>query len=88
VDPLKQFDCLRYPEWLWNLMRWNRSSYVNRLRQSEWLDLFKRTGFVLRAKETSIREDVTPLLSSLPYLQGYSYEDAVTSALTVCCEKL
>lgn len=88
VDPLKQFDCLRYPEWLWNLMRWNRSSYVNRLRQSAWLDLFERAGFVLRAKETSLREDVIPLLSALPYLQGYSYEDAVTSTLTVCCEKL
>jgi SAM-dependent methyltransferase len=81
------FDCLRYPEWLWNLMRWNRSSYVNRLRRSDWLRLFAQAGFVLRAQEATVSEDIARLLPELAYLQKYSYDDAVTSILTVCVEK-
>ena len=87
TGPHQRFDCLRYPGWLWNLMRWNRSSYVNRLRQSDWLRLFAQTGFVLRAQEATVSEDVVRLLPELTYLHKYSYDDAVTSVLTVCVEK-
>ena len=86
--PDKMVHCLRYPEWLWNLMRWYRSSYVNRLRQSEWQAIFKQTGFVLHAEERVVNEDIIRQLSLLPYLNRYSYEDAVTSVLTVCCDKI
>jgi hypothetical protein len=85
--PEKLFDCLRYPEWLWNLMRWNRSSYVNRLRRSDWLRLFAQTGFVLRAQEATVSEGTARVLPQLKYLHKYSYDDAVTSVLTVCVEK-
>lgn len=85
--PDKVFDCLRYPEWLWNLMRWNRSSYVNRLRQSDWIRLFTQTGFVLRAQEATVSEDIIRSLPQLKYLHKYRYDDAVTSVLTVCVEK-
>jgi SAM-dependent methyltransferase len=83
----KLFDCLRYPEWLWNLMRWNRSSYVNRLRRSDWLRLFTQAGFVMRAQEATVSEEVVRLLPQLKYLKKYSHDDAVTSVLTVCLEK-
>lgn len=86
-QPDKMFDCLKYSEWMWNLMRWNRSSYVNRLRQSEWLDLFAREGFMIRDKETAVCPDTVRLLPSLTYLHKYRHEDAVTSLLTVCCDK-
>lgn len=85
--PDKLFHCLRYPEWLWNLMRWNRSSYVNRLRQSEWHTVFTQAGFIFRAEEKVVSEDIVRWLPQLPYLNRYSYEDAVTSVLTVCCHK-
>jgi SAM-dependent methyltransferase len=85
--PERIFDCLRYPEWLWNLMRWNRSSYVNRLRQSDWIRLLEKTGFVFRAKEATVNEDTIRLLPHLGHLQQYDYEDAVTSVMTVCFEK-
>ncbi len=85
--PDKLFDCLQYPEWVWNLMRWNRSSYVNRLRRSDWLGLFAQAGFVLRAQEATVSEDIVRLLPQLTYLQKYSYDDAVTHVLTVCLEK-
>lgn len=88
ASPTGLFDCLRYPEWLWNLMRWNRSTYVNRLRRSDWRRLFAQAGFVLRAQEAVVSQDIVRLLPQLKYLQKYSYDDAVTSVLTVCAEKL
>jgi ubiquinone/menaquinone biosynthesis C-methylase UbiE len=85
--PDRVFDCLRYPEWLWNLMRWNRSSYVNRLRQSDWMRLFTETGFVMHAHEATVSDHTVHLFSQLRYLHKYQYDDAVTSVLTVCAEK-
>lgn len=85
--PDRVFDCLRYPEWLWNLMRWNRSSYVNRLRQSDWLRLFTEAGFAARAREATVSDHTVRLYEQLPYLHKYPYDDAVTCMLTVCMEK-
>ena len=87
AGPDKLFDCLRYPEWLWNLMRWNRSSYVNRLRRSDWLRLFSQAGFVVRVQESTASDNIARLLPTLKYLHKYSHDDAVTSILTVCLEK-
>lgn len=87
MDPALLFDCLRYPEWLWNLMKWNRSSYTNRLRKSEWLALFKEAGFVLRGEESHVSEDIVKALPSLTYLHRFSYDDAVTNVVTVSLEK-
>ena len=85
--PDRVFDCLRYPEWVWNLMRWNRSSYVNRLRQSDWIRLFAEAGFVMCAQEATVSDDTARLLSQLRYLHKYQHDDAVTCVLTVCTEK-
>ena len=68
------FDCLRYPEWVWNLMWWNRSSYVNRLRQSDWIRLFAEAGFVMCEEETTVSDDTAHLLSQLHYLRKYQHE--------------
>jgi SAM-dependent methyltransferase len=85
--PDRVFDCLRYPEWLWNLMRWNRSSYVNRLRRSDWIRLFAEAGFVMHTHEATVSDQTVRLLSQLRYLHKYQYDDAVTCVLTVCTEK-
>jgi hypothetical protein len=37
-------------------MKWNRSSYVNRLRQSDWMQLFAEAGFVVRAHEATVSD--------------------------------
>lgn len=84
---LKLFDCIRYPEWLWNLMKWNRSSYVNRLRKSEWKRLFQEAGLVLRAEESRVSHEIEKALPTLHYLHKYSHDDAVTNVLTVWLEK-
>lgn len=81
------FDCLKYPEWLWNLMRWNRSSYVNRLRKSDWIQRFKDAGFVLRSEVSTVSDAVARLYPHLPYLHRYRYDDAVTAVLVLCAEK-
>lgn len=85
--PDRVFHCLQYPEWLWNLMRWNRSSYVNRLRQSDWIHLFAEAGFVMRAHEATVSDHTVRLLPQLRYLHKYQYDDAVTSVLTVFMQK-
>lgn len=42
----KQFDCLRHSARVWRWMAWNRSSYVNRLRLSDWQSLLSQAGFL------------------------------------------
>jgi SAM-dependent methyltransferase len=87
APPLRLFECLRYPGWLWTLMKWNRSSYVNRLRKSDWKRLFEGAGFVVNAETCSISEEIAGALPTLPYLQKYSYDDAVTAVITFWLEK-
>jgi SAM-dependent methyltransferase len=86
-SPSELFHCLRYPGWLWTLMKWNRSSYVNRLRKSEWKRLFGDAGFLLQSETCSVSQAVTSALPALPYLHKYSPDDAVTAVLTVWLQK-
>jgi SAM-dependent methyltransferase len=87
TPPLRVFDCLRYPRWLWTLMKWNRSSYVNRLRKSEWKRLFEEAGFVVRAETSGVNEHIARALPTLAHLHSYSHDDAVTAVLTLWLDK-
>jgi len=87
-DPSRLFECLKYPRRLWDLMKWNRSSYVNRLRKSEWLQLLQQKGFRIRSCQAWESQEIEALLPRLPYLHAYSRDDAVTSTIAVCAEKL
>jgi len=49
--PDRVFHYLQYPEWLWNLIRWNRSSYVNRLRQSGHIYLLMQDLWYVRTRQ-------------------------------------
>ena len=51
-EPLR---LLKYPDWLWNLMSWNRPGYTNRLRAPDFLELFKSAGFDIQ-RQLTIRE--------------------------------
>lgn len=86
-DRRRLFDCLRYPSWLWNLMKWNRSSYVNRLRKSEWRAVLSEAGLAIREFRGTESPEIERLLPQLPYLHRYSREDALTAVLVVCAEK-
>ena len=37
-------EALRYPEWLYRAMFSNRSTSINRLRRTQWIDRFERAG--------------------------------------------
>ncbi len=86
-DPRRLFEGLKYPIWLWNLMKWNRSSYVNRLRKSDWIRLVTSVGFRIKECQATESEEVRRLLRELAYLQTYSHDDAVTAVLLLCAEK-
>jgi ubiquinone/menaquinone biosynthesis C-methylase UbiE len=72
----RQFaDNLRYPTWLWNAMKWNRSAFTNRLRYSEWLALFDRVGFETVEKEPYVIEALREEYRRRPDLQRWSELD-------------
>lgn len=83
------FNCLKYPEWLWNLMTFNRSAYVNRIRYSDWLMLFSNAGLEVVKQNTTQSEIIRQYYKNneLPYLKNYSEIDAVTAYLSVTVKK-
>lgn len=85
----KIFNCLKYSEWLWNAMTWNRSNYVNRLRLSAWLELFQAQGFKIIHIETVENKTVNRLYieDKIDYLKKYSLLDAITSSVIIVVEK-
>lgn len=77
-DASQQYDCLKHSPRVWRLMAWNRSSYINRLRLSDWLYLLANAG--LRPVEVVKHQDQDLLRQNRfhPYLQPYSDEDLLT----------
>lgn len=82
--PGKEYDCLKYPEWLWLHLASNRSSYVNRLRISEWESIFNELGFVCELLEE--HRDVSIYLNNRDhgYLQRYGRRDIETFRFDGC----
>jgi hypothetical protein len=48
----KWFDMHKYSKTIWSLQMSNRSSYVNRLLFSQWMEMFSRCGFAISVIET------------------------------------
>ena len=65
------YDFLRYPQWLWDLMTSRRSIWVNRLRRSDWEQLFAAAGF----DDLVVEVDEPPC--GLAALREQRYLDAV-----------
>jgi ubiquinone/menaquinone biosynthesis C-methylase UbiE len=83
------FNCMRYSDALWRAMTYNRSTWVNRLRYSDWINLFEETGFnVERAEQNS-----SPCMKQLydrgqmAYLSQMDEADATTKAVTIYSRK-
>ena len=82
--------CLSYPEWLWLAICSNRSSFVNRLRASEWRALIEDRGFTIRAFETLTNETLRSLHRKgriRRFAGPMDEEDAMTYQLEVVAEK-
>lgn len=84
------FNCLKYPEWLWELMTWNRSNYVNRLRASEWIALHQSAGFKILINDTESNKHIMENYKSeakLKYLLRYSEYDAISAQIFIVAIK-
>jgi SAM-dependent methyltransferase len=79
---------LRYPDWLWNLMTWNRPGYTNRFLLTDYLEIFKASGFLIK-KLASTREYEGELsgLKMARKFKGYSYNEMKTLAFWVLLQK-
>lgn len=85
-EPFLALNCLKYPKWLWELMTWNRSNFVNRLRASEWVRLHETVGFTIVAQSTEPDEFIRQHYRNekrLEYLRAYSEHDAVSAKITL-----
>lgn len=82
-DPDRMFEFLKYPRWLWNLMTSNRSSYLNRLRRSDWRRLLAETGFVEIVEDPVLARCDPEDLRRIRYLAPLSEEDRTTRRFLV-----
>lgn len=87
VDNSIVFNCLKYSKWLWNLMTWNRGMYVNRLRYSQWLEIFKENGFEIIHVERTNNKYVENNYKNISYLKNLEPEDASTMQVLIVCKK-
>jgi ubiquinone/menaquinone biosynthesis C-methylase UbiE len=82
-EPDRMFEFLKYPGWLWNLMTSNRSSYLNRLRRSDWRRLLAETGFVEIAEDPVLARCDPQDLRRIRYLVPLSEEDRTTRRVLI-----
>lgn len=87
-DPRRMYEFLRYPAWLWWLMSSNRSTYVNRLRRSEWRQEFAAAGLEITAEEAVLSDRPVAEFRAVPYLRHLSEEDLLTRRFTVTARLL
>jgi hypothetical protein len=78
LAPEQAANHLRYSEWLWKAMVWNRSAYTNRVRASEWSSLFKASAFDLRVFRTDTSEALRRVYQAQPD-RRYSEIDFITT---------
>ncbi|MFN2391407.1 MAG: class I SAM-dependent methyltransferase [Pyrinomonadaceae bacterium] len=84
------FNCLKYPKWLWEMMTWNRSNYINRLRASEWIKIHESAGFKIINNYTEISDyirDNYKTKSKLKYLLKYSEYDIISTGMHLVAKK-
>lgn len=85
-DPsISSFNFLTYSEEDWAPFQ-SRFQYVNRLRHSEYLELFREAGFQLLVDQPDRRPPEQPILDRLaPCFRGFSEEDLFTLGSLIVC---
>ena len=86
----KWFECLKYSEPMWRAISWNRASFVNRLRASDWRRLFVEHGLATRAESTKQSEVLARLHAGRDVsrrVRAMSAEDASTYLIDLVVEK-
>lgn len=89
LNPAKQFNCLKYGNKTWDLMSWNRSIYVNRIRLTGWRELHRQAGFSIVEEIPYIDEYSRELYEKgqLPYLSPLKPEDRFAYNLLLVVRK-
>lgn len=87
ADEERWLSCLRYSTSTWRAMTWFRSSFVNRLRYSEWRELFRQTGFEEKALYVQRSEVLLRLREKEPYLQHLDDDDVSVYSFDAVLEK-
>lgn len=86
-DAGQQYDCWKHSDRMWRLMAWNRSSYVNRLRLSEWRTVFSNAGL----HEVTLHKHQDPAILAQnrqhDYLKRYSDDDLATFRFDAAFER-
>jgi ubiquinone/menaquinone biosynthesis C-methylase UbiE len=85
----KVFNMLQYKPSIWKAMTWNRSTYVNCLRFSEWITLHKKYGFEVVKTEKEISNVVAEYHreGKIDYLKKYTAEDASCAQMLIVVKK-
>jgi SAM-dependent methyltransferase len=87
MDETRLADHLRYPRWAWNAMTWNRSAFTNRLRYSDWLELFRRVGFRISDAQPHASDVLRRERARKAYLHRFSEDDVATTSFRAWLEK-
>lgn len=81
---------LRFNDFTWRILGQNRIQFHNRLRQSEFLKIFKEAGFEILLCESEVDEMSLKALPSMTLNKRYQTFDPVdlaTYAMTICVRK-
>lgn len=86
----KWLSCLEYPPLLWRAIASNRSSYVNRLRASDWRRALERAGFTIDAfeeAESAVLRDLHAKGRVRAYGRSLDAHDAAVFRLEIAATK-
>ena len=88
-EEIYQSDHLVYPKIIWEFLTYNRSAYTNRLRPSEWREIFVSAGFEIEIKDRNVSDQILKRVSGNKRItKKYSPTEAATTSFTIVAQKL
>jgi ubiquinone/menaquinone biosynthesis C-methylase UbiE len=77
-EPGNEYHCLQYSSATWRHIAFNRSSYVNRLRVSDWERLLRQSGFECEQLTEHRSDEIYRNNHQHSYLQRFDRRDIAT----------
>ena len=69
---ISKVNFLKYPEWFWSLFVKNQISYTNRLRERQFVEIFKSYGAKVRIANTKIDQHDLEILKTMKINKRFS----------------
>lgn len=82
---------LKYPEYLWKILAKNKITYLNRLRNSQFIEIIRSCGFKIISLNTSVDLYSLEALKEMKIdkkFRGFSLEDLATTNLEILAKKV